>query len=302
MEDNIFKRLGELFIGAPSFDFNKAINFLNIFDEHTTITNDEIASEHYSIFGMTVFPYGHYYLTETRNFAGDQESKLIRTYQQFNFDYNKNTFGMGATHLGTMLFFLQHLQDKQQFHQMRYFISNDILSWYQVFINCINETDSKVFKKVANFTVESLINNWKKLNGNQHLDEINFYTHYFNLDEFLNNEKTSLKEISDFLITPALSGVLISRSLITKIATTLEVPVGFGERSLIMNDLIREANNYGVINKLIDVLLSYFQFHQQSFKDFEIPEISHYWIDKIETSKKLLDSIRGYSAMSQSSI
>lgn len=291
MEDNTFKLLGELILGPPSFDFIKNLETLKI-SVINQWDNDEIASEHYSLFGLTVFPFSHYYLSESRNFGGDFDDELISLYFEYNFDFNKLSYGMGATHLGTLLLFVDHLNNLKKFHELRKFLSNELLSWFKVFANSVEESDSFIFKPVISLTHDKLIDLWISLNGPENLEEINFYQHKFKIDDFMQDEKTSIQDISNFLITPSLCGVFISKPMISKIAQTLNIPIGFGDRSLLINDLFREAINYEVMDQLISILESYLDFQKQKFISVNISSISNYWIDKIEMAKELLSILK----------
>lgn len=290
MEDNTYNILGDLILGPPDFDYKSALEKLNI--NHNDITNDEIASEHYSIFGMSVFPYGHYYLSEARNFAGDFEEDLIFFYSKNHFAYQKCSYGMGPTHLGTLFKFLGFTLEKKLHHTRRDFIAKHLLNWYSVFSSAINETNSTVFKHVIQLAQDKFIQDWLDLNGPDHLDEIELKLDIFDIHkDLLENERAGLSDIGNYLITPAYCGVFLSKATILNIASTIEIPIGFGDRSLIINDLLREASNYDVLAKLTKILNAYFEIQLDNYSNFPIKKVQEYWCSKIRRTQNLLTNI-----------
>jgi hypothetical protein len=207
-----FAHMADLILGPPNFDFVSTLNALKLENVTTEtlskLTNDDLASEHYATFGMTVFPFGHYYTSEGRNFAGDDDYQLIKLYQQNSFDYESLSYGMGATHLGTMLHFVQFTKDKDLPHLRREFIANHLLTWIKTFSMSLEELDS-IFKFVIKDVEQKVYSEWKSLNGPEHLDEINFRLPDFDIfKDLLEVEKTTLKDIGEYFITPARSGFL----------------------------------------------------------------------------------------------
>jgi hypothetical protein len=294
LEDNIYKLLGDLILGPPNYDFKHTLSLLNLTDEINIekLSNDDIASEHYGTFGMTVFPYGHYYTSEGRNFAGDNDSELISLYQEYGFNYESISFGMGATHLGTLLHFVQFTVDKNLPHLRREFIANYLLGWMPTFIIAINEMDSVVYKSLVNYIEHKLLHEWTSLNGPVHLDEIKFQLPEFDIfTDLLNNEKTSMKDIGEYFITPARAGFFLSKPTLLNMAAKLDIPVGFGDRGLIMGDVMREAVNYESLAGLTQILLTYCNYVKGHYHKFPILPIAAIWIKRVEQTEKLINEV-----------
>lgn len=296
MEDKYFTNMGDLILGPPDFDFVSTLNALKLENVTTEtlskLTNDDLASEHYATFGMTVFPFGHYYTSEGRNFAGDDDYQLIKLYQQNSFDYESVSYGMGATHLGTMLHFVQFTKEKNLPHLRREFIVNHLLTWIRTFSLSLEELDS-IFKFVIKDVEQKVYFEWESLNGPEHLDEINFRLPDFDIfKDLLEVEKTSLKDIGEYFITPARAGFFISKPTLVNFAQKLNIPIGFGDRSLIVGDIMREASNYEVMDEFTKMLLTYCEYLEKNYKNFPVETIAKSWTSKILQTKLLIQEIK----------
>lgn len=285
--------MADLILGPPNLNFKEQLSLLSIDGLDTKdLTNDDIASEHYATFGMTVFPFGHFYTSEGRNFAGENDHFLIQMYHKNNFDYESISFGMGATHLGTMLHFVQFTKDKNLAHLERDFIANYLLSWIRPFTIAVNEIDS-IFSTIVYEIEYDLLNEWQGLNGAEHVDEIRFQLPKFDIHkDLLENEKTSLKDIGDYLITPANVGFFLSKPTLISFAQKLNIPIGFGDRSLIIGDIMREASNYEVLNEFSNMLLTYCDYLQSAHNRFPIEPITQAWTYRISETKRLIHAVK----------
>ena len=293
--DHYFAHMADLILGPPNFDFVttlKTLKLTNVTSETlSNLTNDDLASEHYATFGMTVFPFGHYYTSEGRNFAGDDDFHLIKLYQKNGFDYESISYGMGATHLGTMLHFVQFTIDNNLPHLRREFIANQLLTWVKTFTLSLEELDS-FFRPIVNEIEQKLISEWQSLNGPQHLDEISFKLPDFDIfKDLLEVEKTSLKDIGEYFITPARSGFFLSKPTLINFAQKLNIPIGFGNRSLIVGDIMREASNYEVMEDFTKMLMTYCEYLEKNYKNFPIETIANSWTSKISQTKLLIKEV-----------
>lgn len=296
--ENNYQKLGDLLIGPPNFEFKKNLLELDFWsDEERTfigdLSDDDIASEHYSTFGMTVFPFGHYFISPGRNFGGDFDNIVIDLYQSYGFDHEKRSEGAAATHLGTQLMFLSFLIEKEKMHDARNFLGNDILNWIHSLSITLNETTGHIFPKLINHIEKDLLNLWEGLNGNDHLEEIQFSLVPFDYKaDLLEDEKTSLKDIGETLMTPGLCGVFISKPTLTNFASQLEIPTGFGTRVMMMENIFKESVNYEKIDNLISMFNVYLGHWEKSYEDYPIAPVSKVWIERINQAKNILGELK----------
>ncbi len=293
-----FKLYGDLILGAPDFDFKANLEQLDIWDAAeleslASLTNDDIASEHYSTFGMTVFPFGHYYTSTGRNYAGDNDGEILRLYKEEAFDFETLSLGMGPTHLGTQLKFLQYTIDQGRPHLTREFLTNHVLNWIHSLNISLGETNGHIFPKLIKHIESDLTSLWQDLNGTEHLDEFHFQLQDFDYKkDLLENEKTSLKDIGEMLMTPALCGVFISKPTLTQFASQLEIPTGFGSRVMMTETIFKEAVNYEKIEKLFSMLEAYFTHWEKSYEDYPVTPVAEVWKSRIQDVRNMLSEIQ----------
>lgn len=70
----------------------------------------------------------------------------------------------------------------------------------------------------------------------------------------LDAEETGLAEVARFLATPARAGVVITRDDILRVGRSTSTPRGFGERALVLENLLRSAAELGSLEPVIDSL------------------------------------------------
>lgn len=293
-----FSLLGDLLLGPPNFDYKKNLIELPIWNEKEkesilNLSNDDIASEHYSTFGMTVFPFGHYYISEGRNFAGDHDDDVIALYDQEEFHYNDLSYGLGPTHLGTQLKFLQYCINSEKEHLARAFMGNQILSWIHSLNISLSETSGSLFPHLVNYIESTVLKYWHDLNGQDHLDEIHFYLRDFDFKaDLLDNEKTSLKDIGEALMTPAYVGVFMSKPTLLNFASKIEIPSGFGTRIMMIETIFKEAVNYEKMPQLLSMFEAYFNHWESAYSDYAVKPVAKLWIEHIQQGKNIVEHLR----------
>ncbi len=288
---------GDLLLGPPNFNFKSSLLELDIWsdDQRAAIeacSDDDIGSEHYSTFGLTVFPFGHYYTSPVRNYAGN-DAPLMKFYADFGFDFEGVSYGMGPTHIGTQLKFLHHLRETGKMHEARFFLDNFILNWIHSLAISLSETNGLVYPTLVRHIENLVIEEWTNLNGSEHTDEFHFQLTPYDFEkDLLENEKTSLKDIGEVLMTPGLCGVFISKPTLTSFASQLEIPTGFGTRVMMMENIFKEAVNYEKIDKLVSMFDAYFSHWEKSYTDYPVKPVADVWVNRIHEAKVMLKQIQ----------
>jgi hypothetical protein len=72
-----------------------------------------------------------------------------------------------------------------------------------------------------------------------------------NAIELLDDERASLREISDYLMIPYRSGIYLSRSDIARLGRRLNLPRGFGDRRQTLLNLMRTAAQYDQFQAMV---------------------------------------------------
>jgi hypothetical protein len=75
-------------------------------------------------------------------------------------------------------------------------------------------------------------------------------------------------------------------------AQKLNIPIGFGDRSLIVGDIMREASNYEVMEDFTQMLLTYCEYLEKNYKNFPVETIAKPWTSRINQTKLLIQEIK----------
>lgn len=78
----------------------------------------------------------------------------------------------------------------------------------------------------------------------------------------LRDLSTSIRDLVDWLCTPARSGLFISSAVLERIARDIAVPRGFGSRRRVMTQLLEGASRYGETNLALSALQEVVECHR----------------------------------------
>ena len=215
---------------------------------------DQTAVTHQTIFGFNVFPYESFFLDSTGLIGGDVTEAVVRKYRAAGFQEE-----IGATspdHIGHELAYIAHLLNEgrpDSHYHLRVFFAQHLLIWLPSFVLAVSKQGSAFYTALSELT-------WSLVAD--HADEIGsldtMKIQLPNVPDLLQNDKTSLKDISEFLTMPVYCGIYLGREEVAQLARRLELPRGFGSRSQMLTNLLKTAVQYDqlplVITKIQDLL------------------------------------------------
>jgi TorA maturation chaperone TorD len=222
---------------------------------------DEAAADHQHLFGFNLFPYESVFLDPSGQLGGDVAASTIHDYQRTSFDTGSAV--VSPDHVGHELAFLSSLcraetkasaeRDVSQAALMqeyqRSFLDRHTLRWLPPLVKAMRDQRLPFYGALAAVTLETTVAHREILGGRPEME--------FNLPdppELLEDEKTGLKEIVAYLLTPALSGIYLGRDDISRLARGHSIPRGFGERRQMLASLLRSAANYGDLGQVLSSL------------------------------------------------
>jgi TorA maturation chaperone TorD len=258
-----YRLLSQLFThGLTEEDF-EIVRQIDALDKHLPdpFDPDEAAADHQHLFGFNVFPYESVFLDPSGQLGGDITTSAIRDYRQIGFDAGSEAGS--PDHIGHELALLAFLdQTETKAHEdnlpsqvevmreyQRSFIDRHILRWLPPLVLAIRDQFHPFYGALATETLDTLVAHRTNLGGTSRAR--------FTLPKppvLLENEKTGLKEIIAYLLTPAFSGIYLGRDVIGRLARGHSIPRGFGERRQMLTSLLRSAANYGNMGQVLSSL------------------------------------------------
>jgi TorA maturation chaperone TorD len=223
---------------------------------------DRLAADHYTLFGLNVFPHESIFLDGEGDLGGAVSSSVLAFYQQAGYDVL--LAGENPDHIGLELRLLAHLAAAESeawedglptvvqrlSDLQRRFLDEHLLRWLPGLVQAIRQQDEGFFSALADLSLELAsehIGSQEREPASAHPD--------FELPRFpdlLVHEKTSLKDFAHFLLTPACSGFYLSREDISRLASSLKIPRGFGSREQMLANLLRAAADYESLPPLVE--------------------------------------------------
>ena len=225
------------------------------------INLDDTAAAHQHLFGFNIFPYESIFLDPSGLLGGLATDAVLNSYSQAGFIPSPDS--ASPDHIGNELDMMAHLtgaeadawednlpivaQNMQRLQ--REFLQSHLLRWLFPFVVTVQRQDDPFFAAVAQLTFELVSDHASDLAMQDELD----------LDlpiapALLDDDKTSLRDIAEFIVTPPHSGVYVGRDDVGRLAREIELPRGFGGRDQMLLNLIRTAVQYKTIPALIDNL------------------------------------------------
>ncbi len=110
---------------------------------------------------------------------------------------------------------------------------------------------------------------------------------------------TSIRDLVDWLCTPARSGLFISSAVLERIAREIGVPRGFGSRRRVMTQLLEGAARYGETNPALSALQAVVERHRgrlggAPWRTGALRSATEPWSERLaETSLLLSEVARG---------
>jgi putative dimethyl sulfoxide reductase chaperone len=267
---------------------------------------ESLAANHYSLFGLNVFAHESIFLDQESNLGGPVAGEVAEFFHRAGFDFlleNDN-----PDHLARELALLAFLSsaealawEKEQGpaalrlrDSQRRFLANHLLRWLPGLSQAIRQQGEPFYTALAELTFELAREHFETSAEDMLSQPVDF--HLPPSPDLLENEKTGLKDISRYLLTPAYSGMYLSRDDLSRLASGLGIPRGFGSRQQMLVNLLHAAADYEQLPTLIERLLSlleiWIDFYTgwsgdgDSLKPFAAP-----WLERLGHTQTLLTRI-----------
>ncbi len=283
-----------------------------------TMLFDKADADHQHLFGFNIFPYQSMFLSEEGQIGGDETQRVVEHYTAAGFPIV--TSAENPDHIGVELFFLAFLSQKesQALHadaqdlyeesrlQQRRFLDQNFFLWLPLFVQAVRLTNHPVFVALAEMVLTLSVEHRRELEDLPEEEPISWEERLPALHQgvsFLDEEKTGLREIATFLLSPVSSGFYLSRDDIRLLSRKRRVPAGFGPRRLMLTNLFRSAADYEELPDIVGALQEYLEIWQNmvaSLSQYELPvlaQISSLWTQRLEATSTWLKRIEHESLL-----
>lgn len=235
---------------------------------------DEAAAQHYQLFGLNVFPYESIFLHDDGMLGSVVTEAVQETYRRIGFT---PTSSESADHLANELAALAFLvgaeadalsdseqaQSQRMRHLQRQFLDEHLLRWFPALVQAVHQQDVPYYSELSDVLLRMFIEHRESL-GEDLLAQAGEFA-LPDVPVLLEREKTGLKDIAAFLLTPALSGLYLSREDIRRLGRTVELPHGFGSRQQMLTNLLRVAADYQQLEAVLQQMLELVQQWQRHY-------------------------------------
>lgn len=266
-----------------------------------TLDPEVQAAQHYQLFGMNVFPYEAIFL-DTEGLLGGQITEGVSLFfQECGFpgyaDENADHIGV---ELGLLAFLCGAESDAHadgvphEAHRMRQFqrrfLDEHILRWMPTLTRALEQQGQGFYVVLAQITL-ALVCDHRAALGSDVLDSSSFVLP--DVPDLLAEEKTSLKDIAGYLLTPIYSGFYLSRDDIGRLGDTYRIPRGFGQRQQMLTNLMRTAADYDALDDIFAALVDLVQGWQSFYASLDAQDsVSLIWSERTAQTLSVLAQIR----------
>jgi TorA maturation chaperone TorD len=234
------------------------------------------AADHYRLFGLEVFPFASAYLEADGRLGGATTDMVARLMLEAGLE------ALGSEspdHISSELDALAHLCRIQaasapgsaaagQAVELQRRLLVHLVWWLPVFCHAVELEGNTMYGGAAAWIMDLVVDHHQVMPTEEIGD-----TDWTLPDSpnILQDESTGLRRLADFLSHPALSGIVLSRSRIESMARDLGVPRGFGDRALMLGNLMSAAGTYDRTHHLIDRLAAFAEEWRAYFAALEGP-------------------------------
>jgi putative dimethyl sulfoxide reductase chaperone len=266
---------------------------------------DVAAASYHDLFQFNVFAYESFFLSDDGLMGGRKTAVVAQHISQRG--YSLGTASTDADHLGVEISFLAFLaaaeadawednlpmEVKRLRTMQQTFLQTHLLRWGVSCLLAIQEQADPFFAQLAILTLSLLLAHQEDLAETAVSPPPNFLPA---TQDILAKDKTGFKEIVRHFITPAFSGIILSRYTIGQLARQLELPRGFGNREQMMLNLMRTAVQYESLPQLLQMLQETAVKWQNNYQDLitTYPKTANLitpWQQRAKNSDHLLTKI-----------
>jgi TorA maturation chaperone TorD len=264
---------------------------------------DQLAADHSHLFGFNIFPYQSLFLDEASSLGGRVSEEVLEFYNRVGFSVLQG--GECPDHIGLELAFLAFLSageaDAWEDGQMpvaqrnrrwqRRFHDEHLLRWLPGLSRAVRQQGERFYTALADLTLQLALEHRKDLANDLPAPRQDFQLPP--IPDEIKNEMPSLNGVALILLTPAYSGLYLSRDDISRLARPLNIPCGVGARQQMLTYLVQAAADDDRLPCLLEslqALVGAWSSFYTACKEGEpaLAQISSVWLERLEGTRVLL--------------
>lgn len=237
-----YRFFARFFVSEPDVEFLETLKSAERFAATLSSSLPDLRVEFTRLFTFNVFPYASIFLDSEAFLNTETTARVEFAYEQARFEPDPRLATGAPDHFGVELMFVAHLLESGRELAANEFLSGEILSWAIVFLQAVAINAREEFYKVAaQETGAWLMNEIASPATTLHLDPVSP----------LLSDEDDLDAVVTRLLTPARSGIWLSKDDVSSLARDLSLPISFGDRALMLKSLFRQTGEYGRTEQLL---------------------------------------------------
>jgi hypothetical protein len=255
------------------------------------VSDDDLATEHFSLFGRDHFLWHSYYLSDDRMIGGDIAERYLLCYQKHEIEPNCSEDPDHLAHIFAALGIACETKNAMAIRE----ITHHMIEFWPFIKRGVTEhanSENSVFLPLV-LWIEELLKLTEEIISGAPRFERNL-TQESAKDLKLDNEKTSLKDISIWFATPANCGINLTPSTLQLFSQVHNIPKGFGSRWQIIENLFTSLSSYKKLPEFMDFLDKEVEQTEQFFDNCTVKGCgaSKIWQDKWLNSRHAISQLR----------
>ncbi len=265
---------------------------------------DEAAAAYQTTFGFNVFPYQSIFLDPAVLLGGAESAAIRQFYAAAGYAPD---LSMGEPdHIGHELGLLAHLcgaeadaledgqpraAEEARTLQQR-FLDENLLWWLPCFAAALQRQPDPFYAALADVTLALVTAHRAALPAAAARAVPRLPT----CSQPLDDPETGLREIAGFLATPVCSGIYLSRDDIAALARAASLPRGFGDRRLLLTNLLRAAAEFTSLPAVVTGLREMVGAFEVAYTRYgaggaPCAAVAAAWLDRVAACAALLDRL-----------
>lgn len=267
---------------------------------------DDAAADHYQLLQLDVLPYASLFLDADARLGGATTCTVQEHYRQAG--RSPEPGAESADHLGHELAFLGFLtaaeadalrdghddEAKRMRQHQRRFLGSHLLWWLPGVVQALRGRHL-FYGTLADLTLDLVLDHHAALGPPP--ENVRPGPDLPEPPPLLDRPDTGLREIAVYLTTPAWSGLYLSRTDVTRLARSEDLPHGFGGRTLMLTNLLRAAATFNRFEHLVEDMQAIVQRWTHACEALPttggppLPAVARHWRQRLDGTAALLEQL-----------